>query len=139
MESLDYWHLCDELTVMQAALLLAGCDPSGEVGYVENWNMDVRPVGYEAAKAAISNALRRQAIAGRIVPHYEHDINGNICGEIEESIDIQKSRIEVESLQMWLRGRGLKSGFFVPPTAKSADYLAADNPCYAPKLAAAVE
>jgi hypothetical protein len=39
MESLDYWRLCDELSIIQAALLLAEADPSDEKGYAENWWM----------------------------------------------------------------------------------------------------
>lgn len=27
MEGLDYWRLCDELSVLQAALLVVGCYP----------------------------------------------------------------------------------------------------------------
>jgi len=57
MESLDYWRLCDELTVVQAALLVVGEDPSSTQSYVEEWDPEKRPEGYEAAKAAISSAL----------------------------------------------------------------------------------
>jgi hypothetical protein len=38
MEGLDYWRLCDELSLIQAALLLAGEDPSATQQYVEDWN-----------------------------------------------------------------------------------------------------
>jgi hypothetical protein len=61
MQGLDYWRLCDELSVVQAALLIAGCDPSSDGEYVEGWAHEMRPMGYEAAKTAISNALRRGA------------------------------------------------------------------------------
>ncbi len=139
MEGLDYWRLCDELSVIQAALLIAGCDPSSDAGYVEGWDAEQRPPGYEAAKTAISNALRREVITGRLIPLYEHDINGNTCGAIEESIDLSSSRIEVESLRRWLAGRGLKTGFFFPEERDFGDYLDPGHPRYAPKLAAAVQ
>jgi hypothetical protein len=68
MEGLDYWRLCDELSVIQAALLIAGCDPSPAADYVEGWAPENKPVGYEAAKTAISNALQRGVITGRLIP-----------------------------------------------------------------------
>jgi hypothetical protein len=138
MDSLDYWRLCDELSVIQAALLTAGCDPSSDHGYVESWDLEKRPPGYEAAKTAISNALRRGAIIGRLVPIYEHDINGNACGAIEDSVDLVSSRIEVDSLREWLAGRGFKTGFFFPKECDFGNYLDPRHPRYAPKLAAAV-
>lgn len=138
MESLDYWRLCDELTVIQAALLIVGEDPSADQSYVENWNPDVRPEGYEAAKAAISNALKRDSIKGKLIPELEYDINGNPNGAIDDSIDIATSFVEVKSLRDWLLRRGFKIGFFFPNTDDDPDYLDPNHPRYAPKLAAAV-
>jgi hypothetical protein len=138
MDGLEYWRLCDELSVVQAALLIAGRDPSVDGEYIENWGPEKRPLGYEAAKTAISNALRRGRITGQLIPVYEYDINGNACGEVLDSIDVGKSRIEVESLRTWLAGRGLKTGFFFPDPQLRQDYLDRKHPRYAPKLAAAV-
>ena len=59
MESLDYWRLCDELTIIQAALLTVGEDPSSDQTTIENYDAEYRPVGYEAAKHAISNGLSK--------------------------------------------------------------------------------
>jgi hypothetical protein len=56
--SLDYWRLCDELSVLHAALLIVGKDPSEISVYVEKWAVHERPVGYEAAKTALKNAVR---------------------------------------------------------------------------------
>lgn len=138
MESMDYWRLCDELSVMQAALLIVSEDPSKN-DYVENWDMDKRPTGYEAAKTAISNALRRGGIEGKLIPFYETDINGNFCGDIQDSINVKESRVDVESLRAWLRSRGIQSGFFFPTASDAPDYLNSNHPRYAPKLAAAVQ
>jgi hypothetical protein len=138
MENLDYWRLCDELNIIQAALLLAETDPSGENGYAEDQPMHERPHGYEAAKTAITNALRRGAIKGRLIPDYEYDINGNRCGESEYSINLVESRVDVESLRGWLATRGIRTGFFFPTATDAPDYLDPKNPRYAPKLAAAV-
>jgi hypothetical protein len=39
VESLDYWRLCDELNVVEAALLVAGEDPSC-AEYTEGHNVE---------------------------------------------------------------------------------------------------
>jgi len=137
MDSFDYWRLCDELTVVQAALLIAGCDPSSDAADIESWNLRDRPIGYEAAKTAISNALRRGVIAGDIIPFSEYDDSG-AYRPVNGSMDLVSSRVEVASLREWLAGRGLKVGFFFPRETNSPDYLDPSHPRYAPKLAAAV-
>jgi len=138
MESLNYWRLCDELSIIQAALLVAESDPSGENGYAEEWPMHQRPHGYEPAKTAIANALRRGVIKGKLIPYYENDVNGVSYRAIEDSINLAESRVDVESLRLWLETRGIRTGFFFPTVPDGPDYLDPKNPRYAPKLAAAV-
>ena len=143
MEGLDYWRLCDELTVIQAALLIAGDDPSSAQEYVEQWEPAKRPLGYEAAKAAISHALRCGEIEGTWIRLPAESVGGYVylTGEIEDPkglIDIARSRVEVDSLRKWLSRRGRRTGFFFPKTKDEPDYLDPGNSRYAPKLAAAV-
>ncbi len=139
LRSLNYWRLCDELTIVQAALLVVGENPASENGKCEDWDFHLRPDGYEAAKSAISNALRRELIVGELVPIYETDINGNQCGAIDHSIDVTMSLVDVGSLRKWLVSRGFNTGFFFPKTSDDApEYLDKNSPRYAPKLAAAV-
>lgn len=135
---MDFWRLCDELTVVQAALLFAGCDPSGTDGYAESSDMHMRPAGYEAAKTAISNALRRAKIQGNWIPLYDTDINGNPIGAIDGSLDVVQSQIDVASLKSWLMSRGIRTGFFFPVATEAPDYLDPTHQRYAPKLAASV-
>lgn len=138
MENLDFWRLCDELNVIQAALLIAGEDPSSKQSYIENWGPDKRPEGYEAAKTAIKSALLREAVVGKLIPLHHSDINGNEGSAIEDSVDLKLSRVDVTSLRTWLGTRGLQSGFFFPTATNAANYLDSSHPRYAPKLAAAV-
>jgi hypothetical protein len=135
--NLNLWRLCDDLTVIQAALLVAGCDPSGTDGYAEDLDAHKRPAGYEAAKNAISNALRRATIEGQWVPLY-NNTNGNRSGAIEGSLDVSESRIDVGSLKKWMMNRGIRTGFFFPVATDAPDYLDPMHQRYAPKLAAAV-
>ncbi|MGH1471639.1 MAG: hypothetical protein ACRBCS_10625 [Cellvibrionaceae bacterium] len=57
MEELDYWRLCEELNIVQAALLIVGEDPSC-AEYIEGHEVERRPKGYEAAKTAICGGLK---------------------------------------------------------------------------------
>ena len=138
MESLDYWRLCDHLSVVQAALLVVGHDPSSEANYVEGWAPERRPTGYEAAKTAITNALKRGAIEGNLVKDADFDMNGNFDGWKEGTIVLSESQVEVHSLKTWLSERGFTTGFFFPDGAAAPDYLDPYHPRYAPKLAAAI-
>ncbi len=138
-DNFDYWRLCDELSVMQAALLTIGVDPgSGDGAYCESWQTHERPRGYEAAKTSISNALKRGTIEGNLVPRFEYDNNGNTIGSIEGSIDINESTVDVESLRAYFAKRGLKSGFFALRETEAPNYLNPKDARYAPKLAAAI-
>jgi hypothetical protein len=119
------------------------CDPASIATYVERWEPEKRPPGYEAAKTAISNAMRSGQIIGKIVPlsqsiwspfdetHHEE--------AIEDSINVSESRLEVASLKSWLADRGFTAGFFFPRGAAAPDYLDSSHPRYAPKLAAAIQ
>lgn len=136
MDDFDYWRLCDDLSIIQAALLVVGEDPS-EKSYVENWAMNKRPAGYEAAKTAIVNALKRGHIEGTISHEPEQDQNGNIIGD-SIYIDIGTSIVSVDSLRSFLKKRGISTGFFFPDDLDDRNYLDPDNSFYASKLAAAV-
>ena len=57
MEELDYWRLCEELNIVQAALLVVGEDPYC-AEYTEEQEVQNRPKGYEAIKTAISAGLK---------------------------------------------------------------------------------
>lgn len=61
MNKIDYWRLCDEFTILQAALLVVGEDPS-LAEWIENWDLDRRPEGYEAVKAAICGGLKNYIV-----------------------------------------------------------------------------
>ena len=63
MESIDFWKLCDELTVVQAGLLVAGHNPSEHV-YVENQSATMQPKGYDGARHAVLSGLKSKKIEG---------------------------------------------------------------------------
>lgn len=132
---LDFWRLCDELTVHQAALLTVGENP-GQLSDAERLSYENRPTGYEAAKSGIQNALRSGKIIGTVEPKLEPGLNG--LESVLGTVDVHESRVEVESLKAWLASRGFRKGFFFPEQTETPDYLDPNNGRYAPKLAAAV-
>lgn len=66
MDALDYWRLCYELTVLQAALLIVGEDPSGSQEWVQSWESQNRPRGYDAAFAALKHAILAKRLPATI-------------------------------------------------------------------------
>jgi hypothetical protein len=152
MEGLDYWRLCDEVSVIQAALLIIDVDPAGCQEYVANWTADKRPMGYDASLAALTHAI----LAGRLkatIRRGAWERGWNEEPSVDESLgrddrghqiifktdpDWSLTTITVDDLRIWLRGRGIKTGFFFPEETSSADYLDPADLHYAPKLAAAI-
>lgn len=126
--SLDYWRLCDELSVVQAALLIVGVDPSGAQDYIDQWQPENRPRGYNAAKAALVNAIGRKRLPAKIVE-----------GQWEGPPDWHQTTISVEDLRKLLKERGFATGFFFTAPEAAADYLSQFHDNYSPKLAAAIE
>jgi len=132
-DPLDYWRLCDELSVVQAALLIIGEDPSASQEYIDNWEAENRPKGYDAAKAALMNSIERKRLPAKFVE--SEDEMGRPLGRM----NWQETTISVEDLRSWLRSRGIATGFFFPEPQSDPDYLSESHPNYSPKLAAAIE
>ncbi|MFZ4126140.1 MAG: hypothetical protein ACOYJ2_08770 [Rickettsiales bacterium] len=151
MESLDYWRLCDELSVIQAALLIVGYDPSNAETFTNNNPFSVmieKPAGFEAAKAALTNAvmsgdlaatIRRDALKGHVEESNTEKWLGQ-SGKHVLQLDISLTTIKVKDLRAWLSSRGFTTGFFFPKhDNKRPNYLDTQHPNYSPKLAAAIE
>lgn len=137
MDDIDYWRLCDDLSIIQASLLIIGENPSEDHNY-ENSNSNKKPLGYDAAKTAIVNALKRDVIDGQICWESETDFNGNEVGNARY-VDVYSSIVSVDSLRAFLKKRGIRGGFFLPNEFEDRNYLDPTNEFYAPKLAAAVK
>lgn len=144
MEDIDYWRLCDELTIVQAAHLIIGMIP-GQMEAMSHSGSELTPRSYasyttnlSAAQTALEKALLRGSILGSIIPRYNYDENFNKQAALDGSIDPNLSSVEVASLTNWLRVRGVNNGFFFPDKTDAPDYLDPNHPRYAPKLAAAV-
>ncbi|MFC1876005.1 hypothetical protein ACFL2E_01825 [Thermodesulfobacteriota bacterium] len=140
MEKMDYWRLCDELSVVQAAFLIVGVDP-GEFPYVMNWQEHERPENFSPALAALSHAI----LGGRLSATIRTVVKTRFDPTAEDNYDYdtgepdwQKTTILVEDLKTWLNGRGIKTGFFFPHPEDDLDFLDPNHKNYAPKLAASI-
>ena len=129
MDALDYWRLCDEVSVVQAALLIVGEDPAASQEYIAGWEPEKRPRGYDAVRAALVNAIR-----GKRLPA--------IFSEDEDAFGRaplwDHAMILVDNLRTWLTSRGVRTGFFFP-LPQGPHYLSDSHPNYSPKLAAAIK
>ncbi len=129
MQALDYWRLCDELSVIQAALLILGEDPSELQNFVETNSPQVRPRGYDAIQTALVNAIFAKRLPARI----------GYTDESEMELSWHATTIRVEDLKVWLKSKGIATGFFFPTERPGPDYLSDADPNYSPKLAAAIK
>jgi hypothetical protein len=112
MDALDYWRLCNDLSVVQAALLIVGEDPSGIQERIDHAGAEERPEGYDAAKAALVHAINRKRLAANIVEHEDYP-----------QANWHLTTVSVEDLRAWLGARGIKTGFFFPELQFEAEYL----------------
>jgi hypothetical protein len=133
VNAIEYWRFCDQLSVVQAALLIVGEDPSSwqeTIGKTYS-SMD-RPTGYDATITALINSIRSKQLNANII-HYE-DEDGRYLGP-----NWDLTTIEVHELRTWLQWRGVKGGFFFPEPETGPNYLSKSHPNYSRKLAAAVQ
>jgi hypothetical protein len=121
MDALHHWRLCDELTVLQAALLIVGEDPSVSQEFVQNWETTNRPSGYDAAFAALKNAILSNRLPatirhaaterGWIRDPMNHEAVGTDSRNVQIFYNIDPSwdrtTVYVEDLRAWLRTRGV--------------------------------
>ncbi len=158
MMAIDYWRLCDEISVLDAALLIVGEDPATSRDYIDHWDGEKLPTGYAATRTALINAVLGGQLRAtlrypaRYLPDDQYPkIGERVSSRIDSDGDPEDfafkevpdwaiTTTKVEDLKQWLSSRGLKTGFFFfDASDDKPDYLDKSHPNYAPKLAAAVE
>ncbi len=140
MEKMDYWRLCEDLTVIQAALLIVEADPE-LYGYVLNLETKERPANFNATFTVLSQAI----IGGRLAATKRMITDNRWCNTAEEMIEYEtddpdwnKTTIDVDDLKIWLKNRGIKPRFFFPQDVDTPDFLDSQHCNFSPKLAAAI-
>jgi hypothetical protein len=145
MNDLSHWRLCSELSVNQAALLIAGYDPES---YRDVYEVPEPPRGFRAAVAALKNAI----LDGKLAANIRHRGEANVWAEdyggehteytIHEMPDWDLTTVSVDALREWFMRKGMQlPAFFDMPEVRASGvpaYMDPVHPRYAPKLAAAV-
>lgn len=130
------WLLAPETSIVEAALLTVNVEPQGVSTFLENWEENQYPEGYVAAREAITSAISRKEIEGRIEPVYVRDNMGSVVDSF--GTDYQSSRVALRSLREWLRDEGYVETCLKLPVARTEGFRDPDHPRYSPKLAAFV-
>lgn len=138
---MDPWKLCEELSIVCAALLAAGQDPAKHY-YVEDYEVPDRPLGYQAYRTAFRKAI----ITGKLpakqkfkaaFSHFASQEGGEFLPE--QDMDLNETTASVKDITNFLASRGLKEGFFFTENKDQPDYLNPLHPCYSSKIAATIE
>lgn len=130
MQGIDYWRLADELTVVQAALLICGYDPSelqNDVGF----SIKKTPVGYVAVKHSLSSAVKSKVLTSRETKVYDQN-------QDDYYVNDDLAHIPVEEIKSWLSSKGITKHFFFFPEEPEGEFLSPNHPRYSPKLASAI-
>lgn len=133
------WLLAEEYRVVDATLLILGLEPQGQADQIAfNINTEkTLPVGFDAAKNALSSALKTQAIEGNQVLE-EEEVYNQGYRPLPGSVDIYKSTVNRDSLILWLEERNFTDCYFFP-TSEKTGFRDPEHPRYSAKLAAVVE
>jgi hypothetical protein len=148
MESLDYWRKCEQLSVVQAAKLIVGMDPTPKPN-APSWRNEP-PDKCNAMLANLSGAILSGKLKATILRDPKRSVSevppGTMAQFQEGGIqhfyrvwpDWHGSLIEVKDLREWLVQRGIESEFFFPDGLPNPDYLNPSDPFFSPKLYAAI-
>lgn len=132
MDQLDYWRLCADFTVVQAALIVCGVAPD-DLQYEVERNTSRRPEGYVPIRTALENALYSQRIKPSKASFHWTDE-----GEQTNSFDLHSTTIAVEEIDRFLKSMGAICDFFDRSDAGAAGDEAAVK-LMPPKLRAALK
>lgn len=154
-DDFGFWALCDELSVVHAALLIIGCNKPELYDGVEQKKEEDRPEHFTAAFTAVTNAIKNDKLRATI-RHAGEDHSGywdeydpdwtskkdqdGCSWRFNIHPDWSETTVERAELKTWLELRGVRPRFFFPESEETQgpEYLDPENEKYAPKLAAAV-
>lgn len=162
LSPIDYWRFHEDLTVIQAALLILGIDPAE----LQDSVLDiyaVRPAGFDAVLSSLQQAIlndRLKATVRHPVRYVENPDNrswvqypkvdeecgvfndpehGKLDVHFKKTPDWTLTTVEVEELKAWLLRRNSKPSFFFGEASTEPDYLNKNHPRYSAKLAATIQ
>jgi len=128
IEPIDFWRLCNEYSVVQAALLIVGVLPEDLEFAVEH--AAKKPTGYVAVRTALVNAIRSEELEATIV--YEQGHLGDPM-----LVDLHQTRIHVRDLDAFVKSKRMICAVFDREELAPAE-LDPGAAHYPPKLDAAL-
>ncbi|WP_316861117.1 hypothetical protein [uncultured Cohaesibacter sp.] len=142
MDGLDYWLYCEEYTIVQAALLVVGCDPGEDEKYVEDWEPRSQPKGYSAVKAGLVNAINAKRLNANYVEATIEDasVDGTFSLQTVNlgEPDIFKTTIHVRELRKFMGEKKFAESIFARHDFFKDHVMERDANSYPPKLSAAI-
>lgn len=169
MESIDFWKLSDNFTIVQATLLILDIDPTGEQEWVLKSDVQNRPDGFDAIYSGIMQAIINKKLKATIrysayeqygyIREPSENERSDIISKFsfrEDSLNNEITRadiiyqpepnwftttIYIEDLKQWLLSRNFTSSkfFFGEKKSNEPDYMNTQHPRYSARLAAAVK
>jgi hypothetical protein len=124
---IELWHLTEEVSIDQAALLLLKLNPSDHPNVAHKTN---KPGGYDAISTALMNAIASDRLVAKKAFYESNDF---------DSINPYRTIIKVDDLCAWLKQRNFTDNFFFQNLLKLKYYLDPNHEFYAPKLHALIE
>ena len=140
MDKMDYWRFCDDISIVQAALLILGINPSDFINLM-TLQTNEYPDNFNAVFTALTNAVICKKLKAEIHFTIEQRFDPIAEGFYEDETkdpDWDKTMVSVDDIRSWLKSRGVKQGFFFPQPIETQDYLDPNQKNYSPKLAAAI-
>ena len=133
------WLAADEVTAIQAALLILNIEPQEFADEVEGLDADAQPVGYHAAKQIILAGLRGNSLNGSIAYVKVDDPFFSEFKTDSEEIDLSKSTVKLASLIAWVNNHDYPTDFLRSDKDNRSGFRDPSHSRYSPKLVAAVE
>lgn len=132
MDVIDYWKLCSEYSIIQAALLICGAVPD-DLQYEVERNDRNRPPGYVAVRTALYNAIRSDTLAATVVELDRDEYGG------APSMNPHETLIRYDDLNRFLKANGMVSAIFDRPAPGVENSLQPGSVYYPRKLDAALK
>jgi len=146
-DELDYFRLVDDLSINEAAALIAGASPNDvyldDYDGSSTWRIrdDIPNKKFSAVATGLVRSVERGDIPAILVtgakPRFwksDSSADWQPIGEIDQS----RTTIHRDDIREWLKKRGFTHGFFFPSSANAEAPYLVHGDHYAPKLAACV-
>ena len=107
MDKLDFWKVCTDFTVVQAALIACGVPPEDLQWEVERMDESRCPSGYVAIRTGLKHALESGRLkASKLTQTFSDE------GYNRPQVDVHTTTLSAEEIDRFLKSRGIVCPFF---------------------------